>query len=102
MIHYLKITNFGPAKESVEMNFEVVDQIDDAYEITMPDGKRLLKLAYIYGANASGKTTILKAFDFLRKLLLKPSTDKAVDLDFEPFLFRSSPYEHISCFELSF
>jgi AAA15 family ATPase/GTPase len=103
MIHYLKIENYGPVKDEVELNFEVAEQMEeDAYEVRMPDGTRLLKLAYIYGANASGKTTILKAFDFLRKLLLKPVADKATDLDFEPFLFLDSPYEKHSRFELSF
>lgn len=102
MIHYLKIKNFGPVNNEVEINFEVAEQIDDAYEVAMSDGRRLLKLAYIYGANASGKTTILKAFEFLRKLLLKPITDKAIELDFEPFLFRDKPYDQASHFELSF
>lgn len=103
MIHYLKIKNYGPVKGEVEMNFEVAESIeDDAYEVGMSDGKRLLKLAYIYGANASGKTTILKAFEFLRKLLLKPIGDKAIELDFEPFLFLDTPYDKPSQFELSF
>src|SRR5690606_10119575 len=102
MIHYFKIENFGPVKNEVEMNFEVAEQADDAYEVVMPDDRRLLKLAYIYGANASGKTTILKAFEFLRRLLLKPITDKAIELDFEPFLFRNTPYRKTSRFELSF
>ncbi len=102
MIHYLKIKNFGPINNEVEINFEVAENIDDAYEVKMPDGKKLLKLAYIYGANASGKTTILKAFDFLRKLLLKPISDKTIELDFEPFLFREAAHQQSSNFELSF
>jgi AAA15 family ATPase/GTPase len=102
MIQYFKIENFGPVKNEVEMNFEVVEEVEDAYEVVMPDGRKLLKLAYIYGANASGKTTILKAFEFLRKLLLKPITDKAIELDFEPFLFRKAAYKQASRFELSF
>jgi AAA15 family ATPase/GTPase len=102
MIHYLKIRNFGPVKDEVQLNFEAEEKHEDAYETKMPDGTRLLKLAYIYGANASGKTTILKAFDFLRRLLTKPVTDKAVELDYEPFLFRQSPYTQASEFELSF
>ena len=105
MIHYLKITNFGPILDEVEMNFEVAEQVKndkEEYEVIMVDGKRLLKLAYIYGANASGKTYILKAFDFLRKLLLKPVSDKAIELNFEPFLFRENPYNQVSSFELSF
>lgn len=75
---------------------------DDAYEVAMPDGNRLLKLAYIYGANASGKTTVLKAFEFLRKLLLKPIADKSMALSYEPFLFTDDPYNTPSRIELSF
>lgn len=84
------------------MNFEAAEDAHDAYEISMPDGTKLLKLAYIYGANASGKTTVLKAFEFLKKLLLKPVNDKAMELDYEPFLFCESPYKEQSSFELSF
>jgi len=103
MIHYLKIKNFGPVKDEVEINFEVVEKAEEnEYEVVMPDKKILLKLAYIYGANASGKTTVLKAFEFLRKLLLKPITDKALELEFEPFLFREAAYQQPSQFELSF
>jgi len=102
MIHYLRITNFGAIRDTAEMNFEVVEVLGDAYEVEMADGVKLMKLAYIYGANASGKTTILKAFEFLKDLLLKPAEDKSVLLDFEPFMFRSDPYGHSSFFELSF
>ena len=103
MVHYLKIENFGPVKKEVEINFEVAEQVEeDAYEVKMPDGKRLLKLAYIYGANASGKTTILNAFEFLRGLLLNPIRDKSRELDFEPFLFLDAPYDNPSRFEISF
>src|SRR4051812_26143482 len=103
MIHYLKIRNFGPIKDEVEMSFEAAEESSDSvYEIEMPDKIRLLKLAYIYGANASGKTTILKAFDFLRKLLLKPINDKGLELEYDPFLFCESPYERESKIELSF
>lgn len=103
MIHYLKIRNFGPVKNDAEINFEVAENMEeDAYEVTMPDGRKLLKLAYIYGANASGKTTILKAIEFLRKLLLEPTDNKASELLFDPFLFRESAYNVSSYFELSF
>lgn len=103
MIHYLKIKNFGPVKDEAEINFEVAENMDeDAYEIVMPDGRKLLKLAYIYGANASGKTTILKAVEFLRRLLLEPTDNKAGELGFDPFLFRENPLDTPSYIEFSF
>lgn len=103
MIHYLRIRNFGPVKNDAEINFEVAENMErDDYEVEMADGKRLLKLAYIYGANASGKTTILNAFEFLRKLLLVPVENKASELDYDPFLFCENALEATSDFELSF
>lgn len=103
MIHYLKIKNFGPIKEEMEINFEVADTngIDD-YVVEMPDKRKLLKLIYIYGANASGKTTILRAFEFLRSLLLHPNIEKDYTFDYEPFLFRDSPYHLRSSLEFAF
>lgn len=103
MIHFLKIKNFGPVNKEEVLDFEVAerDEAED-YEVLMPDGKRLLKLAYIYGPNASGKTTFLKAFEFLRELLLKPLNEKSLAFNFEPFLFCKSPYKRSSTFTLSF
>ncbi|SEJ34298.1 ATPase/GTPase, AAA15 family [Dyadobacter koreensis] len=103
MIHYLKIRNFGAIKEEAEINFEVAEGVEeDAYEQVMADGRKLLKLAYIYGANASGKTTFLQAFEFLRKLLLKPIENKAGELAFDPFLFCEQAYKKHSYMEMSF
>ncbi|MFI5137440.1 MAG: ATP/GTP-binding protein [Sphingobacteriales bacterium] len=105
MIQYIKIKNFGPIKDEVELSFEAVlaeEMSDDIYVAVMPDGCKLLKLAYIYGANASGKTTILKVFEFLRKLLLRPLQDKSATLDYEPFLFCKDPLKAESSIELAF
>ncbi|HEX9504170.1 MAG TPA: AAA family ATPase [Patescibacteria group bacterium] len=103
MIQYLKIRNFGPIKNEIEINFEAVEQMEpDAYEVGMPDGRKLLKLAYIYGANGSGKTTVLKAFEFLRNLLLNPINNKTGELNYEPFLFCEAPYTEPSFFEMAF
>lgn len=105
MIQYLKITNFGPIRDQVELSFEALlneEMSDDIYSAIMPDGCKLLKLAYIYGANASGKTTILKAFEFLRKLLLNPLLEKSEKLDFEPFLFCEDAQTSRSSMEFAF
>ncbi|SEB08703.1 AAA family ATPase [Pedobacter hartonius] len=105
MIQYLKIKNFGPIKDEVELSFEAIlneEMSDDIYSVIMPDGCKLLKLAYIYGANASGKTTILKAIEFLRKLLLNPLLEKSEKLDFEPFLFCEDAQTSRSSIEFAF
>lgn len=62
------------------------DHLEDYY-IIPKNGLRLLKLGLIYGANASGKTTILKALQFLRNIVLEPEAKKTEQFDFKPFLF---------------
>jgi len=62
----------------------------------------LLKIALLYGANASGKTTVLKALDFLRVLVLQPLNKKSDVLDFEPFLFVDDPLKENSKISIEF
>src|SRR5690242_6074705 len=103
MIHYVKITNFGPIRKEIESNFEATgEEGSPAYEMEMKDGRKLLKLAYIYGPNASGKTTLLRAIDFLRRLWLEPLYNKDHELDYDPFLFQPDPQQDPSTIEMAF
>ncbi|KAA6343694.1 hypothetical protein EZS27_008638 [termite gut metagenome] len=93
MIVNFSIQNFGSIKDQQTLSFEAdkSTHLEDYYVIQV-NGLRLLKLGLIYGANASGKTTILNALDFLRRLVLKPESQKTELLKFEPFLFdRDTP-----------
>ena len=88
MILNFSIQNFGSIKDKQTLSFEAdkSDHLEEAY-VTRCGGRRILKLALLYGANASGKTTVLKALDFLRKLVVEPKSKKTERLDFEPYLF---------------
>lgn len=88
MILNFSIQNFGSIKDKQTLSFEAdkSDHLEEAYA-TRCGGRRILKLALLYGANASGKTTVLKALDFLRKLVVEPKSKKTERLDFEPYLF---------------
>lgn len=88
MILNFSIQNFGSIKDRQTLSFEAdkSTHLEDTYVVTFGE-HRILKLALIYGANASGKTTILKALNFLRDLVLKPEIRKTSELDFSPFLF---------------
>lgn len=87
MIVNFSIQNFGSIKEKQTLSFEAdkSSQLEDYYVI-QTNGLRLLKLGLIYGANASGKTTILNALEFLRDLVLEPEEKKTEPLEFKPFL----------------
>ena len=80
--------NFGSVKDKQTLTFEAdkSEHLNDFY-IVNRNGFRLLKLALIYGANASGKTTILNGLEFLRDLVLEPEEKKTDELEFKPFLF---------------
>ena len=88
MIVNFSIQNFGSIKDKQTLSFEadLSNHLENTY-VVHTAGKRLLKLALIYGANASGKTTVLKALDFLRDLVLNPKEKKTEILHFDPFLF---------------
>lgn len=88
MIINFSVQNFGSIKEKQTLSFEAdkSKHLEDAYIIKIRN-YRLLKIAMIYGANASGKTTILKALNFLRDMVLNPKEKKNEELDFNPFLF---------------
>ncbi|GGZ90772.1 hypothetical protein DC083_01135 [Ignatzschineria ureiclastica] len=107
MLLDFSIKNFGPIKDEQILSFEALPSTRyEEYYIIHPmlaNGKlilrqnapiRLLKLAVIYGANASGKTTILETLDFFRQLALNERRDKSQKLDFLPFAFNTtSPKE---------
>ncbi|WP_445750259.1 AAA family ATPase [Polaribacter sp.] len=77
MIINFSVQNFGSIKDKQTLSFEAdkSTHLEDAYIVNF-GGQRILKLALIYGANASGKTTILKALDFLRDIVLEPERKK--------------------------
>ena len=82
MLIDFSITNFGPIKDTVKLSFEADDnsKLDNYYVMEPIPGVRLLKLALVYGANASGKTTLIEALDFLRKLVVEPLDKKNNEL----------------------
>jgi len=89
MIINFSIENFGPVKDKQTLSFEAEksDRLEDFYVMEPVKGLRLLKLALIYGANASGKSTILEALQFLKHMVLEPLDKKTASFRFHPFLF---------------
>lgn len=90
MIINFGIQNFGSIKDKQILSFEAdkSTHLEESYVVNA-SGLRLLKIALIFGANASGKTTILNALDFLRGIVLEPESKKTDEFDFQPFLFDS-------------
>lgn len=104
MIQEIKIKNFLSFKDEVTFSFEATkDKFAEEYQVVeVVPGVRLLRFAMVYGANASGKTNLLKAFEFLRAFWRKQASNVEERTGVIPFLFdRATPAEP-SRFELVF
>ena len=72
MIQELKIKNFLSFKEEATLNFEATKDMtfEDYQVVEVAPGTRLLRFALIYGANASGKSNLLYALDYLHRFCI--------------------------------
>ena len=105
MILEFSIANTFSISEKQTISFEAVinDTKTDARHYVECGGKKILKLACIYGANAAGKTKMLEALQFYISFLLssfielEPNEDiGVVPFKFDPhFQNRSSEFELI-------
>lgn len=104
MIIQFSVSNFASIKEKITLSFEATkpDRLKDYYIIEPVPGFRLLKIGLIYGPNASGKTNVLRALDFLRELVLTPLSEKNKTFDFQPFLFDEDSRKGNTTFSLMF
>lgn len=91
----LLATNLSAKKES--------QSIDDNNRFMSPVGSHLLKSAAIYGANASGKSNFVKAFNFMRNFVINSSKDRQANepIEVEPFLLDSNSANKPSFFEIA-
>lgn len=87
MVHELRIKNFLSFKEKTIISFEASKDTynEDSLLITMSDGIRLSRIAIIYGANASGKSNLLTAFEFLFWFWQRKTEDQEISTGVEPF-----------------
>ena len=103
MLIEFQVKNFGPIKDTQTLSMLANSDTDlEDYYVHEIGNLRVLKLAVIYGPNASGKTTVLKALDFLRSLVLTPSIQKSEKLDFTPFLFDETSRNEVSWMRIVF
>lgn len=101
MIQDLEIENFMSFRTTATLSFEPAR--DDAQGvIIMPDGVRLLRFALLLGANASGKSNLLAAFDFLRHFLVNVPQSNNAPTGVLPFLLDDTSASRPTRFRLRF
>jgi len=104
MILEFKIENFLSFREEQVLSFEPSSSKEYAsqYFAEVKKGVKVLKLGLLYGANASGKTNLLKALDFLRDFVLQQKKDKTESTGISTFQFDDTYNSKPSKFYLSF
>ena len=104
MIAEIKFKNMFSFRDETVLSFEADKSKDlESYHVVelAPDVK-LLKLALIYGANASGKSNIIKVCDFIRSFITCTPLNKAELIKIVPFLLNRTSKEQASEFSVSF
>ncbi len=94
MIQELRIKNCLSFKDEVVFSFEATKDTnnEEPHVVTVAPGVRLLRFALVYGANASGKSNLLLAFDFLHEFWFEIQKDITAKTGIIPFkLEKDSP-----------
>lgn len=77
MLIRFSFKNFKSFKDENLLDMEATSLKEHEYNVVKNDNVNLLKVAAIYGANASGKTNVLQAFDYMKKRILVSDDSKA-------------------------
>ncbi len=70
MLIRFSFKNFKSFKDENLLDMEATSLKEHEYNIAKTENIDLLKVAAIYGANASGKTNVLQAFDYMKTRIL--------------------------------
>jgi AAA15 family ATPase/GTPase len=106
MIESFSVKNFRSIKHEQTISFLANNKIQgssDTYVLNkISDSVSLLKFCILYGYNASGKTNILRALDFLRSLVVDGTTGSDTGTGFEPFTLDETTTQEPGTFALIF
>jgi AAA15 family ATPase/GTPase len=106
MIKEFSVENFRSIKGLQAISFvpnkRMSKENDDIVCLNVNATTRLLKMGILYGYNASGKSNILLAFDFLRDLVTDGKVTKNEKTGFTPFLLDPATVNAPGTFSLSF
>ena len=107
MLIEFRVKNFGCLREEQALSF-VPDSDDptllesNTFETGVPSIPRLLRTAVIFGPNAGGKSTLLRAFQTMRELVVASSFIETRGKFPVPFLLDTVSREEPTAFEASF
>jgi uncharacterized protein len=110
MLIQFTVSNFRSIAEEIHFSMEAARtsksakkmRVDEENQFEIPSAK-LLKSAILYGANASGKSNLVRAIHFMRKVVLESLTMQAGEnFEVSPFRFIDGFQGKPSTFEIIF
>lgn len=106
MLVELRVSNFRSFKDEVVFSMEPYSQNGEKINLIETGFSKVpyvYKTSGIFGANASGKTNVLKAFQYVRAVLSMGATTKSEDkLPSDYYLFSKGYDEKPSSFKITF
>lgn len=107
MLIEFSVTNFRSFRERQTLSMVAAPRLRKRENVFKPEsaGEKfpdLLKVAVIYGPNASGKSNLLKALGIVKKITLREPSTRDIPLPISPFRFDAALADQPSVFELNF
>lgn len=107
MLIEFSVTNFRSFRERQTLSMVAAPRLRKRENVFKPEsaGEKfpdLLKVAVIYGPNASGKSNLLKALDVVSSMALREPSTRNFPLPISPFRFDPALADQPSMFELNF
>lgn len=107
MLIEFSVTNFRSFREKQTLSMVAAPRLRKRENVFKPELKGeifpdLLKVAVIYGPNASGKSNLLKAMDVVGQIANREPSNRDIPLPVAPFCFDSALTDKPSVFELHF
>ena len=95
MLIRFSFKNFKSFKDENCLDMEATSLKEHEYNVAKTENGEYLKVSAIYGANASGKTNVLQAFDYMKKrILISDDSKKNSPIDEEnvySFMINNDP-----------
>ena len=107
MLIEFSVSNFRSFRERQTLSMVAAPRLRKRENVFKPEsaGEKLpdlLKVAVIYGPNASGKSNLLKALDVVKKITFREPSTRNIPLPISPFRFDTALADQPSVFELNF
>lgn len=99
--------NFKSFREEVSLDLSATKMTEFSERVVVVGGEKILPVAAIYGANASGKSNIYNAFEYMSEYVAESfkygdEEEKFEEISPTPFLFDSTSADAESSFEVYF